>query len=280
MRAATFALLVHLVGLPAHAQTLDDVMFLASQRMVEYQRTFASVAADESATQEIFGPKGELKRTRTLDAEYALVFAPELDLWRDFRDVTGVDGKPVRTPDGRLQKVLSAASPGDVGEARKISRDSTRHNLGDSRVGVSAPTLALLFLTPFNQYRLYFEKTAEETLDGTPVWVIGYTEHSRPTLLGGGAGEIFARGSFWIDPRTGDVLKSQLSLGDLNSASRSTYEVTFKPATGFTVLVPAEMREEHDNPRSPRADRATRRTTYSNFRRFEVAAEAALRSRD
>jgi hypothetical protein len=274
--AAGVLVAVHGTFSRAQPLALDEVLFRAGDRVMAYHKELANIVAEETYLQQILRPNGEVKRTRQLVSDFLLVNVPQDDLWMGFRDVFQVDGSPVGDRAERLQKLFLETPATAIGQARRIAREAARYNLGSVQRTINEPTLALVFLHPLNQYRFYFEKTGEDRIGETGVWVIGYTEHERPTLIRSGRGDVFARGRFWIDPVTGRAIRTELVAGDLNTTVRTRITVTYEPDSTMAIWVPARMEEEYDNPRVPGSDRITGRAIYSRFRKFQVKTDEKI----
>jgi hypothetical protein len=264
------------------AQKLDDVLFSASQIVLEYRKSLAIVGATETFTQELVDSGGTVVRTRNLVSDYLIVHFPEQEVWLDYRDVLQVDGKTIRESSDRIARLFTEAPAGSIDQAaeqaRKISQDGARQFIGEIPRTSSVPLMALVFLHPLNQYRFFFEKTSEETVDGIPAFVVTYTEQVRPTLLRGEA-DMFARGTVTLDRKTGRPLRTRLILGDYNSALRSTFDVTFKHDESIGTYVPVERSEQFDTPRRPDENRVVGRATYTSFRRYDLKSGDTRQSR-
>ncbi len=268
---------VAVVARQGRALTLDEVLFRANMAIIAYLKEFSSVVAQEQYEQRVVRPDGSVKRMRVTTSDYLLVRVPEDDSWMGFRDVIEVDGAAVGDRQERLYKLFLESPRVAMTEARKIANESARYNIGEIARNVNIPTMPLLFLHPLNQHRFYFEKTGEEDLGGPRVWAVRYTEHVRPTLVRSGRMDIFARGTMWIDPASGRVLKTELMLGDANTPVRTTILVTYRHDAVLGTFVPVVMEEQYDDPRNPRADRILARAAYAHFRRFEVRTQESIR---
>lgn len=278
MRWRGIGWVVGLAGLSAAAQSLDleEVLFRANEAVVAYEKQFSSVVAQERYVQRIVRPDGTVARERVTISDFLLVRPPGAETWLGFRDVLEVDGKPVADRQKRLEQLFLEAPDQAFDRARRIAAESARYNIGRIQRTINVPILSLLFLHVLNRHRFHFEKIGEEPVDGIPTWVIRYSEHARPTIVRAGGGDVFARGTFWIDPASGQVVKSVVILGDGLIGARSTITVSFRPDQKLGVWVPAEMDEVYDNPRNPREEQIHARATYSNFRRFHVRTEERL----
>lgn len=257
----------------AQTLTLDEVLFRANETMVVYQQQFSGVVAEEQYTQRVLNRTGAVKQTRTVVSDYLLIRMPQDDLWTGFRDVAVVDGKRVGERMARLQK-LSLLSPAEATkQARGIAQEAAQYNIGTVRRNANLPMVALEFLHPLNQHRFHFEKSGDETIDGIATWVVGFSEHVRPSMITSTPGDLFARGTFWLDPADGRVVRSEIDLGDLNTSFRTRIVMSYRRDATLGMWVPGEMTEQYENPRNVREDRVDGKATYSNFRRFEFKSE-------
>jgi hypothetical protein len=89
-----------------------------------------------------------------------------------------------------------------------------------------------------------------------------------PTVIRQQNRDLPVRGSFWIDPATGRVLRTFLELADAAGDLRGSITVQYGPHPKFDVLVPLEMREAYT---SSSGEEVTAVASYSDFRRFETA---------
>jgi len=151
--------------------------------------------------------------------------------------------------------------------ARAILEESARFNLGPVHRTLNIPTLALLFLHRENQDRFAFERKGERSFHGTKVVEVGFTERVRPTLV---AGDTTAgapvKGSVWIDPERGTVVKTdaEYDIDPLDERHRSRARIVTEyrrvPASGGGFGVATVE--------------AT--TRYSGYLRFSVTIEETV----
>ncbi len=261
----------------AQSLTLDELLFRASQSVVAYERVFSNAVAEEHYLQRILRFNGTVRRQRDLRSDMLLVQLPGAVSWFGFRDVFEVDGKPVRDRDERLQKLFLDEARPPVEQATALTRESARYNIGEVVRTVNLPTIALAFLHPLNQHRFDFKRLDEELIYGRLAWVVQYSEQAQPTFVQILAGDMFARGRFWLDVETGDTLRSELVLGTSRSELLTTILVDYRQHEAFQSWVPHSMREIYKRPLESRAERIEATATYSNFRQFGVETEESVR---
>jgi hypothetical protein len=165
--------------------------------------------------------------------------------------------------------LLSTGSRDAFAQARAVSRENSRYNIGDNVVTrtINVPTMALGLIR--NRSRFSFRKNGEETLDGRLTWMVAYKERGRPTFIRTPNGrDQPASGFVWIVPETGEVLKTTLTASHDLTNSLALIIVEYRPDIGLGQLVPVRMSESY------RLSNATISgdATYSNFRRFQTSA--------
>jgi hypothetical protein len=243
----------------------------------------ASVIADETYLQQLVDPaSGRVLDERRLTSELALVRLAESTEWQAFRDVLTLDGRDVGDGPGRLARVFREAPASVLGQARALAEDSARYNLGPLRRTFNAPTVTLQFLHPSHQDRFEFDRRRRTDCEGHPCWEIAMKERSHGTLIRSPTGRsIPIRGTLWIDPADGRLLRGRFALegfldGSRGDPSHAVIDVRWEPNPHVGEWVPAEMREHYDGlPPDPEAAGGPRLSLtgvarYSNYRRFVV----------
>ncbi len=259
--------------------TLELLMSRLTAYLAEYEGKLSSVVAHEHYDQQYqstsLGRRLSSAR-RTLDSEFLFLRPPGYQSWLGVRDVMVVDGMPVRVEAERLVRSLASGTETAVAEARRVSEDNARYNLGDTPRTINVPTLALDFLAQRSRSRLRFRRGAAEPVEGRSAWRLDFTEIGKPTIIQTRQGtNQRVRGFVWIDPGTGTVLKTALHLGDDDPAEdyvRTSISVRYAVVSTLDFLVPMEMWDSYYRP--SRGDgysyQISAHAVYSNFRRFEV----------
>ena len=258
----------------AQILTLDEVLFRANEMVTAYEREFSMAVTEEHYVQRILRVDGSVVGERTLVSELAFVREEGQESWLGLRDTVEVDGKPIRDRSGRLATLLSSGGEEALPRAVSISQESDKHVLRRLSPGTSVPHMALTFLHALNQHRFGFERIGEETVNGTSTWAVRYTEQLSPTLIQSAAFDLFARGTLWIDPSTGSLVRSQLLLGDQNLDLLSTVVVTLRPDDALGLWVPAELEETEENPQRPADGHFEGHATYGAFQLLDTAPAA------
>ena len=188
---------------------------------------------------------------------------PGFEGWLPFRDVFEVDGQQVRDRQDRLVKLFVETSPSRaLDNAQAIVRESARYNIGNVRRELNVPTLPLWFLEPQNTRRFNFRKVGEDTLSGRRVFVVEYTEITRPTFIKTPDGDdVVSSGRIWAEPTTGRVHRTLLT------ASIATITVNYASRPEVPGLwLPVTMEEQY----ARGATLIKGKATYAKFRQFQV----------
>jgi hypothetical protein len=266
----------------AASQTPPDTAAVLSRAGAYVERfieEFSSVVAEERYRQEL-GPAGvvNLRRPqprvrRELRSDFVILRVGPPVMWRPFRDVWEVDGKPVRDREERLTTLLTSASPSAYEQARSIAQEATRYNIGLQARTVNTPITALQFLETSHQPRVDFTQDSHARIRDQQVTVISYRERARPTIIRGilrdDDVDLPASGRYWIDG-AGQVIRAELKLN--RGLTRVQVTTEFVPDSRFGIAVPSTMDEQLEFGRY----RVVARATYSNLHRFDVQTSATL----
>lgn len=272
------ALALALAGLiaPAPAQStpsVKDVMRRVESYVGSYGEKASIVVCTERYGQTARGSGTKADGERSLVSDFAIVRTDAIRGWLGFRDVVEVDGRKVADRDDRLARVLMA-SEGRFDEARRLSDESARYNIGFIERNFNIPTAALFFFTPDNQHRFKF--TARRVVDdGT--WEIAFQETSRPSLIRTPEGaSVPSSGTLRIRPGDGVVVGTRLMI-DLPERSKKArrgqgqIDVTYRFVDEIGLWLPASMDESFEAERDGVWERVTGHAEYSNYRIFTTS---------
>jgi hypothetical protein len=286
MRAVVVGVALTVWPVSAQEPTLGNVLARAGTYVVEFQRQLSGIVAEEQYVQDVRYPIGStrfnplLPRHRELKSDLLLVKPVGGDRWLQFRDVFEVDGSAVRDRNERLMQLFVTPSASSASQTDRITEESSRYNIGNLLRTVNVPVLALVVLDPRHQARFAFKRSDHRTPllehdrpKPVDVWVIEYQEVQKKTMIRTTNGrDLSARGRFWIEPATGQVLASELVAEDL--AIRGTIDVDYEIEPTIGLLVPSVMRERYDIRRD--GSRVDGEAVYSRFRQFQVTVDEKL----
>jgi hypothetical protein len=265
----------------AQAPRLEDLLARVVTYVHDTIPRLANIVATETYEQRV--------RTRgtaanglswRLKAELLLVRDPaSASDWIMFRDVSEVNGKVVHHEPDRLINLFAAPGPDATARAAAIAQESARFHLPGGSQAVTNPLLVFALMQPRYQRRLRFTLGGEDRSVGPGVRVLRFEE---PELVVPGWEPMLAslgraRGSVWIEPSTGRILKTEARMGD--GANASTTATTFTRNERLEAMVPAEMRtmwEYRNKEIGPTLQQVQGVATYGNLRRFGVQTESAI----
>ena len=271
------------------APSLEAVLARAGAYVVDLQQQLAGIVAEEHYVQNVRASGvGQMTRSglpserhRELKSDLLLVRPVGADRWVQFRDVFEVDGRPVRDRNQRLMKLFVTPSSATANQAEQIANESSRYNIGNLQRTVNLPVLALAILEPRHQSRFVFKRSEKggaapvrsAVAAATTVWVIGYREVESQTMIRTtNFRDMPARGRFWNDPDTGQVLASELIAEDPTLTGVVTVGYQREPT--LNVMVPIQMKERYDLRRGPSP--VTGEANYGSFRQFQVKVDEKI----
>jgi hypothetical protein len=279
MRTSAFVALTGLFvfggGRPAaqgRVPPLNDLLRRVGGYVQSYGEKASLVVATERYEQhETDGRAPE--RHRQLVSEFAIVHDDRLEEWLGFREVIDVDGKAITDHEHRLVSILTSPYHG-LSEARALSDDGARFNLGILQPNFNVPTAALFFFKPRNLDRFKFTErglAADGSID------LAFRENHKPTIIETpDGGSLQSEGDIWFDLESGAIRRTRLRLGDLRAivGKQSTgsveVDVTYAFVDDVGMWLPETMREEYDVVGAGGTDRVTGHADYSNYRRFQT----------
>lgn len=273
---------------PTPESKLVSLLEQAGRYVVEYERSFQNIVAEEKYTQRVRGAKSypkALPRPPIQFRDGSSVVITRADVafvrldgeipWGILRDVFEANGVAVRDRDSRLLELFQSPSPSAREQARRILAESARFNMGPRRT-LNIPTLPLLFLHPRNQPRFVFRIGGQKKVHGFQAVEVRFEETVRPAIVSDGSGGTLpASGRFWIDPTRGAVLRSEVQFTFEPLRARGVLKTEYRPEPTLGIFVPDEMTETYadiENSPSPlfllSAEAVAK---YTNLRRFGVS---------
>jgi len=275
------------------APTLAEVVDRVSAYVREYEQRFSALVAEERYVQELTisgvpslgggnlsqsNPGGGIPVSssgsvrRVLKSDY-LIARLEDGGWMPFRDVYEVDGSRVADRSDRLATLFLKPGATAVEQAMQIMIDSTRHNLGSTARSISIPILGLMLLHADVRNRMDVTHDRDEVIEGRSYWVLGVRERQRPALIKTLGGDLPLTALLWVDPLTGLVGRTTLSVED--DVVQGTVTATYRPDSRLGFWVPARMVDEYTTRQG--AERIKGTATYDRFRRFSVATDETVK---
>jgi hypothetical protein len=269
--AATAA--VRLVAGRADEPSLKDVLHRMSAYVQAYGEKASIFVATEHYTQHVSGGDRPAPEDRITVADFAIVRAEGLGGWVGFRDVLEADGVRIGDHRDRLLRVLSS---GGMDEARRLSDESARFNIGPILRNFNVPTTALFFFRPENLERFRFTRKLVDP-DGT--WEIAFRETNRPTLIHTPEGaRVPIEGTLRVNSATGTVIRTVLRMSrfgappDAPRSGSAEIDVTYRLVPALGTWLPEKMTEAYEVVRrSGGPERTVAEAKYSDYRQFQTS---------
>jgi hypothetical protein len=251
--------------------SVKDVMRRVAAYVDAYGERASIVVATERYDQEALTGGTIGPEHRQLLSDFAIVYVAAERGWQGYRDVLEVDGRRLPDRDDRLVRLLTDDG-GRIGEARRLSDESARFNVGAIQRNFNVPTTALFFFTARDLDRFRFTARG---VDADGVWEIEYRETAHPSRIRTPAGRsVRSSGRLWVNPADGTVLRTRLTIegfADNGRRGAGRVDVRYEHIPQLEMWLPASMDEEFTSPRGPYRDRITGRAVYSNYRRFTTS---------
>jgi hypothetical protein len=256
---------------------LDAVVKRASDYVTKYEEELGNLIGTEHYTQNVAwlsmgsrsGMIGRREQRRT-SSDFLIIQLGRS--WFALRKVNTVDGLKVKEETPSFDDAFDGSPAANTRLFMSMKADSTKYNIGGVLREINLPTFALEVLRRTELQRFEFTKEDVSKIDGVTVWEIKFRELSPPTLVHGNPKipeqELFSRGTFWIEPETGRVLKTEFIVENHfeKVPVKARTVVTYSKGTRVPILVPTLMIERYEN----EAGTIDCRADYTNFRPFEV----------
>lgn len=267
-----------IAGPRAHADqrapSVKDVMRRVADYVSAYGEKASILVGTERYTQQTDGNTADAQRSRVTVAEFAIVKVETIRGWLGFRDVVEVDGRSVTDREDRLVRLLT--SPGNrYDEARQLTAESARFNIGRVVRNFNVPTTVLFYFTRDNHERFKFTAKRVQA-DGS--WEIAFRETQHPTLIRTPEGKsVPSDGSIWVNPADGTIVRSVLKVGGMGigapkgTRGAGTIDVTYSHVAALDMWLPESMVEQFEIKERDTRETITGRATYTNYRQFQTS---------
>jgi hypothetical protein len=254
---------------------LKGLLAKAGAYAVGYRKLCRDLVAEERMTQKEYDRKGRLKNQRSFISDYLFVSLPSNpDLTVEFRDVVSIDGKPVPRRNLGLLELFRSKSSNAFEEARRVTKESTKHNLGRERFS-NMVNFCLSFLLPvFQRVIEYQSPTSENSEEGDRV-ILQFRELTDQTALRAvtpyGKKPIPSQGRIWLSKPDAKVLKIDFTFKREDEMNPVAGRYVSEYQLGVdNLLLPHRFEEYFYDVKEPERIVFESIATYSNFRHFSV----------
>jgi len=259
---------------------VTDLLGAAARYVAEYEQAFSAVVSEEHYTQYLRRAGGIISASRQTRSDVLVINGGAYG-WMGFRDVFQVDGRAIRDHEDRLLKLVTQPASDSLDQAKRMADESARFNLGAIVRTINMPTLALTFLRKDMQDRSKFTIAGTKRIDGHSTVELRFAEHALPRIIAS-SDAAPAGGRFWLEPESGRVIRSELSVDSANA--RATITVTFGERPKLPVWVPTSMDEAYLWPSRSTTGNVNISSgsiechaSYTNFRSFNVDVKTIVK---
>ncbi len=260
---------------PQRSPELISVLQRATEYVTQYEAELGNLIGREEYVQNAVwlaptarsGPMVTKRAQRRLSSDFLMIQVGRE--WAALRKVNRADGAKVKETEPAFEDSFGDSPEANRKSLEAMKAESTRYNIGDIIREINLPTLALKVLLHSEVSRFAFERVGTSKIQGIQTWAVRFREQTSPTLVIGGKGEfLYSDGTFWIEPDTGRVLRTEFNVENQFASSRvkARVVVTYGAEKDLTVLVPSLMSEHYES----EFNTVDSQAFYSNFRPFEV----------
>lgn len=260
---------------PRTDPALRSLLTKAGAYALGYRKLCRELVAEERMTQKEYDRKGRLKNQRSFVSDYLFVSLPSNpDMTVEFRDVISIDGKPVPGRNQGLLALFQSKSSNAFEEARRVTKESTKHNLGRERFS-NMVNFCLSFLLPVFQRVIEYQAPESENSEQGDRIILQFRELTEQTALRAvtpyGRKPIPSQGRIWLSKPDARVLKVDFTFkreDELNPVAGrylSEYQLGVD-----NLLLPHRFEEYFYDVKDPERVVFRSVATYSNFRHFSV----------
>ncbi len=246
VRALAVLLVPALASIPLSAQKappVADVLRVAGEYLASYASRVSGVTLEEDYTLlDVSG--GRLGLTRRIASDVVLL---NLDgNVMGLRDPFAVDANPLRDRTPRITALLAKPSEAVWARAMAYAGESARYLQDELILRLNDPTLTLRFLAPGNQARVSCKIDGRKKIAGVETVVLRFqeTKSTPPAYILDTPGKASASGKLWIDPATGRIHRTELSM---QSDSESAHVIVdYAHDAGLDLWLPSSMTDTYE----------------------------------
>ncbi len=242
-RRAAGAVLAVIAALaaPAAAQkgpAVADVVRAGTEYLAAYAPTVSGVTLEEQYTL-IDVSSGRMSTPQRLNSDVVLLNLSGRVI--ALRDAYAIDNNPLRDRTPRITALLARPTAAGWEQAQAYAAESFRLMKAEIVATLNDPTLALFFLAPANQSRVTYKIDGHKRIAGVEAVGLSFQEPKNrgAEYIVGTRGKAAGSGRLWIDPATGRILQTELSMQSATETARVT--VSYAPDSTLDLWLPSQM---------------------------------------
>jgi len=252
---------------------LSDVLSAAARYVSDYEKSFGAIAADERYVQTANSIALPTASKREMNCAVLMFNTGEAG-WMAFREVMRVDTKQLSDDSGRLAALAANPTREALVRAMQTTETSRSYVLGPLARPFAVPPSALVFLRAAQQSRSTFELDGFKTVGKLRAALVKFGERPAGQMIATGE-QSTTSGRFWIEPGTGRVVQTELTIATGGYQART--EVDYASQPGLEIWVPVRLIEQFTvtaggaaHGLAPTTAYTDGLSTYSNFKKFDA----------
>lgn len=218
-----------------------DVLAAATGYLEKYAPKVSGVMLQEEYAVNDFSG-GSLRSSQRLSSDLVLLNLGGRVL--AVRDAYAIDKNKLREHQPRIITLLAQPTPAAWEQVQSFPAESFRAlHLPDDLIARSDdPTFALLYIKSDNQSRVTYKIDGKKKIDGVETVGLRFQETARPdaSYIVLTSGKAKAVGRLWVDPATGRVHRTELTLE--SATENANAEVSYARDPSLDLWLPSQMR--------------------------------------
>lgn len=229
--------------------SVDELLRVTNEYITSYARKASGVSLQESYTL-VNVSGGQMTVPLRLGSELVLVDVN--GRLYSMRDTATVDGAKRRDPKvSRIMPLLVSPTQAGWKQAQLIADDSNQYFMSELIIRLNSPVLALHFVQPVNHAKFTYRVDGRKKINNVDTVGLRF-EETRGELtkyMLGTRGNGYVRGRLWVDPATGAVHQTEMSLD--STTEGASVNVTYAPHKELNLLLPSKSGENYDTRPAP-----------------------------
>ena len=231
------------IGAAQKDPPVADVLRAASEYLATYAPKISGVTLEEEYTLlDVSG--GRMSTTQRLSSDVVLLNLAGRVL--ALRDAHAIDNNALREHQPRITALLVKPSAAAWDQAQAYAGETLRYLKDELIARLNDPTLPLQFVAPENQSRVTYKIDGRKRMDGVEVVGLRFQEPRKQdaSYIITTRGKAAASGRLWLEPATGRIHQTELSMS--SSTENARVSVTFGLDPGLDLWLPKEMTDVYD----------------------------------
>lgn len=167
------------------------------------------------------------------------------------RDALSINGAKTREPESRIIPLLVEPTMAGWQKAQQFAAEGHRYFASELILRMNDPLLALQFIQPAHHAKFTYKIDGKKKVNNVDTVGLRFeeTKGELTKYVMGTRGNGYLVGRLWVEPATGAVHGTELSLESRTESAR--INVTFAPSADLKMLLPSKSAENYDTKPMP-----------------------------